>query len=193
LSDYHRMSVAEKERHNRQHDTPARCPECYQAIMPTDEEAHVDRCQGRPAPGPRSRWLTHREVLALGVSKAVLARGVRAGKLRTKDHGGRNRYLMRDITRYKADRKRRGIRRERKGVARVLTKASAKDQKCPMPKTPKPLQQRLATFVDQAGSYTAASRKLDVPVQSLKKVAKGESVRNGTIALIENQLREAGE
>lgn len=191
-NDYHKMSVAEKELHNRQHDIPARCPVCYVAIMPMDEESHVDRCVGQPPPGPRSRWVSFSQALKMGITGAQLSRRASDDRIRTKGEHGHRRYLLRDITRFLAARKRLAMEASDKPKAKQLTKPRRKHQIRPM-KNPGPLKQRVIAFVDQTGSYSAASRKLDVPIDALKRCAKGDRIRKGTEVLIESQLGKVSE
>ena len=195
-TDYHKMSVAEKELYNRQHDIPTRCPVCHVAVMPSDERAHVERCTGRPAPGPQSRWLNHRDSIKAGVRKQRLSELAKTGRIRTKDCGGRKLYLMRDITRFLAAQDRRSRAAKERATASELTRGTGKGRisgRMSKPKPELPLKQRVSEYVTKAGSYASASRQLDVPINSLKRAAKGETLRRGTELLILNQLREAGE
>lgn len=110
MSDYHQLSVGDKVRYaiDQQREPPMRCPACGMACQPPDLLPHVrDRCAGTAPPHPRSRWLRHREVLAMGVDRKQLARWREAGLVRSRrrirrvDEQDRQRlgreYLERDV------------------------------------------------------------------------------------------------
>lgn len=194
-SKYHLMSVAEKAEHTRQHVAPDRCPDCHQAVMPADEEKHAERCEGRPPPGPRSKWLRLSEAVALGVPKRALLKLAEGDRVRTKGEVGQRRYLKRDIHKFKANQ----IRRERRRAQRAAVSAAVKDGQKALTMvapivpnrrmaTDKDLKARVSAFIERSGSFAAASRRLDIPIKSLQRAAKGEAIRKGTQVLIEAQL-----
>ncbi len=104
---YHRLSAAEKERHNRLQEPPTRCHCCEMAVSPDDLLKHVDEwCKGRPDPHPYSRWISWGEAIALGLSKKRLELGIGSGEIRHRVKRGRKAYLKRDIVLFVAARKR---------------------------------------------------------------------------------------
>lgn len=196
-SDYHKMSVAEKERHNRQHAPPTRCPHCDIAVQADDLIAHVaTRCSGKPELHHRSRWIKHREALRMGITRMGLSRQVQAGRVRTKGEVGQRRYLLVDLAKYIAIRGKRRAGNQGKARAKrqgkPLTKPRRSVHNLKMTKT-KDLKTRVSAYVATAGSFSAASRKLDVPIDALKRCAKGESIRDGTKLLIESRLGKVAE
>ena len=194
-SDYHLMTVAQKHERTRIDELPDRCPDCHLAVMPTDEESHAERCEGRPAPGPRSRWLRLKEAVAMGLPERAVLKQAEAGKIRTRGERGQKRYLKRDIHKHKANKIRRTRLAEAKRKAMPIAKPIAKQltaqrssvQRRAMAKA-KDLAAKLSEFIANEGGYTPASRRLDVPVGSLRRAANGETIRKGTKVLIETQL-----
>jgi hypothetical protein len=187
-TDYHKMSVADKERHNRQHAPPTRCPHCDVAVQADDLVAHVTtRCPGKPELHPRSRWVNHRQALKMGVSRSELHRLLERDKIRVKGETGSRRYLLVDLAKHIAIRGQRRERRRTKTGSKALTMRRKARQILSMPKD-KDLKALISAFVETAGSFNAASRKLDVPADTLRRAASGASIRKGTQVLIETQL-----
>jgi hypothetical protein len=137
--------------------------------------------------------MKHAEAIEAGVTKKTLSRMVESGKIRAKGARGRRRYLMRDIARFLASRKRRQIAAMANPQASKLTKPRPRHHNNGMSTPKPPLRERVAAFVETAGSFSAASRRLDVPIDALKRAAKGEHIREGTALLIENRLNDRGE
>lgn len=99
-ADYHRSSVAEKQRMQReQMRAPSiACPYCETKTGEQELLEHVDqRCTGRRPVHPRSRWLSWREAMELGVSESTLRRWVDLGLVRIKGQRWKRRYLLRDV------------------------------------------------------------------------------------------------
>jgi hypothetical protein len=116
---YRFLTKAEKERRSREslREPPIRCPVCEAAIQPDDLLMHqAERCQGRPAPHPRSRWITWGEVRRLGVPAMSISRWTRKGWIRVRRDDverprkrGRpsaTRYNLRDVVQLVAQRRR---------------------------------------------------------------------------------------
>lgn len=101
-SAYHRLPVAEKQAlaAERMAEPPMACPiDCGTTVTPADLLAHVNqRCPGPRAPGPASRWVSHREALAAGVPRATLSFWVASGDVRARGLRGGKQYLARDLT-----------------------------------------------------------------------------------------------
>jgi hypothetical protein len=84
---YRYLSTAEKERRHleRMREPPIRCPLCETAVQSDELLVHqAERCQGRPAPHPRSRWVTWGEVRRLGVPAMTISRWARKGWIRVR-------------------------------------------------------------------------------------------------------------
>lgn len=193
MADYHKLSVAQKEAANRLHEPPTRCPVCEMAVQPDDLLAHVDkRCEGRPEPHPRSRWVTRKDALAMGASWPSLKRWANTGKVRIRRIDNSRRYLLRDLTKCLAA-ARTGLAHEpaENPESKTLTNRARKD---PMLRMGTPIEtelaKRLAAFVESVGGYAAAGRKLDIPSDTLRRAALGEKVRRGTVVLIDRQITE---
>lgn len=110
--DYHRMSVAEKQRHalGAQREPAVVCPRCETQTGVTDLLAHVQtRCTGPRDPHPLARWLTWDEATRIA-ARASISRWVAHGELRTRGEGRARRYLMRDLVQLVARQVMRGIR-----------------------------------------------------------------------------------
>jgi hypothetical protein len=106
MAAYHRMTVAEKERYHRDQlrEPPMRCPACEAALQPEDLLAHqAERCPGRPAPHPHSKWVSWTDALKTGVPRETLRRWIDQGQVRTQGDRPR-RYLYRDIVALQARR-----------------------------------------------------------------------------------------
>lgn len=100
MARYHQLSIAEKRAENlaRVREPAVTCPDCDMQVMPVDLLAHLEqRCQGRREPGPGAKWLTFREVMALGVPRATLAKWTRAGYVRFVGEVQDRKYLLRDL------------------------------------------------------------------------------------------------
>lgn len=97
---YHGLSIQEKQAHALAsvREQPVACPSCDTQVMPADMIAHLDhRCTGRE-PGPRDKWITHSQALAMGVKKQTLSDWVKARWVRTNNAGrGDRQYLERDL------------------------------------------------------------------------------------------------
>jgi hypothetical protein len=101
MSDYHKLPIAQKraEALARAREPAVTCPDCDTQVMPADLLAHLrDRCPGQRDPGPGAKWLTHREVMALGVPRATLAKWTRDGHVRFVGELQDRRYLLRDLS-----------------------------------------------------------------------------------------------
>lgn len=57
----------------------------------------ASRCPGRREPGPGAKWVTFRDVLALGVPRVTLSRWVQSGQVRFVGERQERRYLHRDL------------------------------------------------------------------------------------------------
>lgn len=108
MSDYHRMSLAEKQAYQRgkMREPSVVCPACETQLLPSDLLRHVDTtCTGPRDPHPSSAWVTWREALALGVRGYALSRWVASGRVRSKGELQDRRYLLRDLAALLARRK----------------------------------------------------------------------------------------
>ena len=123
----------------------------------------------------------------------LLSRLAASGRIRTRGEAGQRRYLKRDIHRYNASVIHRDRRRALSGAPDGLTNGAKMHHKRRVTKAKIDLPTRIAKFVETAGSYAAASRKLDIPKTTLQRAAKGGKIQKGTELLIENQLAQAGE
>ncbi len=97
---YHLMSLQEKSARSlgQVRDASVRCPQCETAVMPVDLLAHMEgRCQGRPEPGAGAKWVTHREVMAMGVPRATLSKWAHNGFVRFVGGVQDRKYLLRDL------------------------------------------------------------------------------------------------
>lgn len=109
---YHLMSLQEKSARSlgQVRDASVRCPDCDTQLMPADLLVHLEqRCQGRPEPGAGAKWLSHREVMQLGVSRATLNWWVVNHQVRFIGERQDRKYLHRDLVVKIAQR--RGFRR----------------------------------------------------------------------------------
>lgn len=113
MSDYHKMSIAEKQALTRERAREAHvaCPHCDTKLTPADLVRHVEtRCSGEmPAPPEIAKYVSWREARAMGVPATTLSFWVRSKQVRYL--GGRmdRRYLLRDLAMKIAQR--RGFRR----------------------------------------------------------------------------------
>lgn len=100
MSEYHRMSIGQKQAHARgaAREQAVVCPRCETQTTPADLLTHLaERCPGRRDPHPASAWVTWRQALALGVPRATLSRWVDRGLVRCRGEAQDRRYLMRDL------------------------------------------------------------------------------------------------
>lgn len=112
MSDYHKLPIAQKraEALARVREPAVTCPDCDMQVMPVDLIGHLEqRCPGQRDPGPSAKWLTHREVMALGIPRATLTRWVQGGEVRAVGDVQDRKYLLRDLALKVAQR--RGSRR----------------------------------------------------------------------------------
>jgi hypothetical protein len=66
--------------------------------MPVDLLPHLaERCPGRRAPGPGSRWASQQEALALGVPRATLSFWAKNEQVRFIGERQDRKYLYRDL------------------------------------------------------------------------------------------------
>lgn len=106
---YNRLPAAEKERlvRDRIREPALACPFCETQTTVRDLLAHVtERCDGRRPPHPQSRWVTSGEASEI-VSRATLRRWARQGLVHVRPGPGCREYLLRDIVRIAATRRRR--------------------------------------------------------------------------------------
>ena len=107
MARYHELSIAEKQAHALANvrEQPVACPSCDTKLMPSDLISHLDRCGGHE-PGPRDKWITHSQALALGVKRQTLSYWVKTKWVRTNNAGrGDRQYLERDLVKRIAFRK----------------------------------------------------------------------------------------
>lgn len=98
--NYHRMPIAQKraEAIARIREPSVTCPQCDTHVMPDDLLAHLkDRCPGPREPGPGARWISHREVIAMGVSRSTLSFWTASGQVRFSGDRQDRKYLHRDL------------------------------------------------------------------------------------------------
>jgi hypothetical protein len=113
-TEYHLLSVAAKQaaQQSRLREPAVACPHCDAQTTPADLLRHVDSCSGPREPHPLSKWVAWPEARELGVPKGTLARWVTQGRVRSRirAQGGRafRLYLLRDVTKLMALRKRIG-------------------------------------------------------------------------------------
>ena len=100
-SPYHRMSIAQKQAHHRDRmrEPAVVCPRCETQTTAADLLEHMqNRCTGRRAPSPHSKWVSWRQALALGVAPKTLSRWAQRGWVRAVGEEPQCRlYLARDI------------------------------------------------------------------------------------------------
>lgn len=112
MSRYHRLPIAQKRTEGlaRIREPAVTCPSCDTQLMPADLLKHMQEwCTGPREPGPGARWVTHREVMALGVPRATLSRWTNNHQVRFIGERQDRRYLYRDLAVKIAQR--RGLRR----------------------------------------------------------------------------------
>lgn len=103
-----RLTVAAKQkRHLDAMRAPAVvCPDCETSTGETDLVSHLARCEGPREPHPRSRWVTWREAMELGVARQTMSRWLQRGLVRTRMVPVPQRqYLLRDLARRIAERR----------------------------------------------------------------------------------------
>lgn len=98
-SAYQRMSVTEKRAVSTavQRERPIACTSCDTQVMPVDLLSHHERCPGPREPEPRDKWVTHREVIAMGVPRATLSFWANNNKVRFTGERQDRKYLYRDL------------------------------------------------------------------------------------------------
>lgn len=99
MSDYHNLTVKQKERFQRERarEPALRCPACETAVSTDELLTHLDeRCPGVKEPHHLSRWVPWSRLLELGIPSATLTRWVQQGKVRRRGARRRRRYLLRD-------------------------------------------------------------------------------------------------
>jgi hypothetical protein len=186
---YQRLSAAEKGQYHRDkmREPPMRCPACETSVQPEDMQAHQQRCQGRPAPHARSKWVTFQEALQLGAERKTLSRWVERGRVRIQGAKGQRRYLARDIAGQLAS----GRWRSANRGSNVLTKGRATYQSSGMVEPiSEDVRTRLRALADSMGSAEAVARKMDISADTLRKAMAGTRVRRGTRVLIETQMEK---
>lgn len=112
MSDYHRMTLAQKQAHQRERarEPAVACPVCETQTTAADLIAHVEtRCPGPRDPNPAARWVTWREALGMGVPRATLSFWANSKQVRFVGELQDRRYLLRDLAMKVAQR--RGFRR----------------------------------------------------------------------------------
>src|SRR5678815_1605627 len=75
-SRYHRMTAIEKRAQSMLNvrERPVICTVCDMQMMPVDLLAHqAERCTGPCDPGPSAKWITHRDVMGMGIPRATLS------------------------------------------------------------------------------------------------------------------------
>lgn len=99
MSDYHRMSLAQKQAHvrDRMREPAVACPGCDTQTTAADLIAHAARCPGPRDPHQGSKWVTWREAIALGVPRRTFAHWVERGHVRYVGEVKDRRYLLRDL------------------------------------------------------------------------------------------------
>lgn len=110
---YARLTVGQKQRRHRDgmREPAVRCPACETQTTVADLLMHIEmRCPGasspEPPPHPRSRWVTWREALELGVPRGTMNRWIGRGLVRTRTVPiPQRQYLLRDLVTRIADRR----------------------------------------------------------------------------------------
>lgn len=100
MADYHRLSIAGKQQHQREmaREPSVVCPTCETQTSASDLLAHVEsRCPGPRDPHPHSKWITWREAMRLGVQGRTLSRWAQRGQVRYLGDRQDRKYLMRDV------------------------------------------------------------------------------------------------
>lgn len=120
MSDYHRMSIAEKQAYAREaaREPAVVCPGCETQTTAADLLQHVaDRCPGHLRdPGPGAKWITWADARKLGVSKSTMNFWVGRGDVRHRGEIQSREYLLRDIaTRIAQAQRRRKFRKLNRG------------------------------------------------------------------------------
>lgn len=113
MTTYQKLSITQKRALDlaRVREASVPCPgECGMQLMPADLLSHLEqRCTGRAEPAPSSKWIPHREVMAMGVPRVTLSRWVERGFVRVTGERQDRKYLYRDLAVKVAQR--RGFRR----------------------------------------------------------------------------------
>ena len=190
MKHYSRLSLAEKELRNRSHGVPRRCPVCELGLQPGEMQAHKKRCAGLPSFCRADRWLTWGQAVNMGAPEATLRGWVDRGIVRTSGDVGSVRYLLGDVDKCILIR---DLAAQPRGKgnqpAKELTKTTPKAYSIGMGKpVDNELADRIIAYCKQVGGFAAASRKLDVAIDTLKRAANSGRVTNSTLRDIEAQL-----
>lgn len=194
--NYRRLSAPEKRELSlrRMREPGVQCPQCETMCGVDDLLGHLaTRCNGLREPHPHSRWLTVTQAVELGVARKTLYRWAASERVRTKPGDGGQRFLARDVTRRIADSLTgdTGSKRRPKRRRNRLPKQATRDRAGRMSQAlSKALIDRLQAYAGTVGGLAAASRRLDIPTNTLRRAASGQPLRAGTRKLIELQLEE---
>ena len=112
VSTYQKLSISQKRASDlaRVREPAVTCPRCDTQVMPSDLLGHLEqRCSGPREPGPGAKWISHREVMAMGVPRATLSFWAGSGQVRFLGERQDRKYLYRDLALKVA--KRMGFRR----------------------------------------------------------------------------------
>lgn len=97
---YHKLSISEKRTLDlsRAREPAVTCPRCDTQVTPTDLLSHLElRCGGPREPGPGAKWVSHREVMMMGVPRVTLSRWANNGLVRFTGERRDRKYLYRDL------------------------------------------------------------------------------------------------
>lgn len=117
MTQYHRMSIAQKQAHARERmrEPAVTCPVCETQTTAADLLVHLDtRCPGPREPNPNASWISWRQALALGVPRATMNWWVTNGLVHVRGELQDRQYLLRDVVLKLAARKHRQRRQFRK-------------------------------------------------------------------------------
>jgi hypothetical protein len=107
-SAYARLTLAQKQlRHlDEQREPAVTCPRCETQTTAADLVRHLEaRCPGPREPHPRSRWVSWREAISLGVAEPTMSRWIRRGLVRVRGAPQERQYLLRDLAHHLAERR----------------------------------------------------------------------------------------
>jgi len=100
-TSYQKLSIADKRALDlsRVREPSLPCPHgCGVQLMAADLLAHIEqRCSGPPEPGASAKWVTHGEVMAMGVPRATLNWWTKNGHVRVIGERMDRKYLHRDL------------------------------------------------------------------------------------------------
>lgn len=108
MSDYHRMSIGEKQAYARSsmREPSVVCPRCEVSMPPVDLIAHMEaRCEGRRDPHPASKWIDWKDALKIAGSKGTLGTWIKRGDVRFDGPKQERKYLLRDVVKMAACRR----------------------------------------------------------------------------------------